>query len=177
MWRPRAIITRNGRFKGGTLMPTRCLYSGRKPARVYLVCGHRAQAFFYGVMNVRLKAALADAQKIDRAMMRLTHQILERNADEDICLVGIRTRGVPLSERIAQNFMALTGRRADVGALDITLYRDDLMTKPPRALAATSIPEGGIDGALVVLVDDVLYSGRSVRSALDAIPPPGVHGF
>jgi pyrimidine operon attenuation protein/uracil phosphoribosyltransferase len=84
-------------------------------------------------------------------------------------LVGVPTRGAPLARRLAKLFAAKTGCEPTVGALDITLYRDDLDSKPPRPLEDTSIPEGGIDGTLVVLVDDVLYTGRSVRSALDAL--------
>lgn len=120
-------------------------------------------------MKVHLKAALADAQKIDRAMMRLTHQILERNADEDICLVGIRTRGVPLSERIAKNFTALTGRHADVGALDITLYRDDLSEIADDARLNGSHIDFPVSKRHVILVDDVIYTGRTARAAMDAV--------
>ncbi|MEO8816448.1 MAG: bifunctional pyr operon transcriptional regulator/uracil phosphoribosyltransferase PyrR, partial [Mycobacterium sp.] len=91
-------------------------------------------------------------------------------------LLGIPTRGVTLAERLAAKITEFCGGEPDnlsCGALDITLYRDDLMTKPPRPLEATSIPAGGIDDTLVILVDDVLYAGRSVRAALDALRDQG----
>jgi pyrimidine operon attenuation protein/uracil phosphoribosyltransferase len=111
-----------------------------------------------------------------RSLARIAHEILERNSGPgnnvnvaELALVGIRTRGVPLARRIAKALLDISRHEVPTGALDITLYRDDLMMKPPRPLEDTSIPEGGLDGALVILVDDVLYSGRSVRSALDAL--------
>ncbi|EUA12034.1 bifunctional protein pyrR [Mycobacterium kansasii 732] len=88
-------------------------------------------------------------------------------------LLGIPTRGVTLARRLATHIREYSGVEVAHGALDITLYRDDLMSKPPRPLEETSIPAGGIDDALVILVDDVLYSGRSVRSALDALRDVG----
>ena len=111
-----------------------------------------------------------DGHHIARAVARMAHQIVEANAgSEDLVLLGIPTRGVTLAVRIAEKVREFAGVDLPHGALDITLYRDDLNFKPPRALASTSIPQGGIDGATVILVDDVLYSGRSVRSALDAL--------
>ena len=111
-----------------------------------------------------------DAQRIARSLARIAHEILERNPGVDeLALVGIRRRGVPLARRLAQAILEIHHVEIPTGALDITLYRDDLMMKPPRPLENTSIPEGGLDDALVILVDDVLYSGRSVRSALDAL--------
>ena len=86
-----------------------------------------------------------------------------------VILLGIPTRGVTLANRLADKINEFSGVTVACGGLDITLYRDDLDFKPPRALEKTSIPAGGIDGALVILVDDVLYTGRSVRSALDAL--------
>lgn len=117
---------------------------------------------------------LMSAADVSRTIARIAHQIIEKTALDGpdgprVILLGIPTRGVTLATRLARNIAEFSGTDVAHGALDITLYRDDLMSKPPRALAATSIPEGGIDGALVVLVDDVLYSGRSVRSALDAL--------
>ena len=90
-----------------------------------------------------------------------------------VVLLGIPTRGVTLANRLAGNVAEYSGVEVAHGALDITLYRDDLMQKPPRPLENTSIPPGGINDALVILVDDVLYSGRSVRSALDALRDQG----
>ena len=111
---------------------------------------------------------------VGRTVSRIAHQIIEKTAlDADdaprVVLLGIPTRGVTLARRLAERIREFSGVTVGHGALDITLFRDDLASKPPRALADTTIPEGGIDGALVVLVDDVLYTGRSVRSALDAL--------
>jgi pyrimidine operon attenuation protein/uracil phosphoribosyltransferase len=119
---------------------------------------------------------LMSAADVGRTISRIAHQIIEKTALDEpgravprVVLLGIPTRGVTLAERLAANIGEFSGVQVGHGALDITLYRDDLMQKPPRPLAATSIPAGGIDDTLVILVDDVLYSGRSVRSALDAL--------
>ncbi len=116
-----------------------------------------------------MKAILADAQKIDRALMRLAHQIVDRNGGADICLVGIRTRGVPLSARLAKNIRTLTGRAVDVGALDITLYRDDLTEIADSARLNGTHVDFPVAGRTVVLVDDVIYTGRTARAAMDAV--------
>jgi len=120
-------------------------------------------------MNVRIVASLADAGKIDRALMRLAHQILDRGGGGDLCLVGIRTRGVPLSERLARNLRALTGRDVDVGALDITLYRDDLSEVAESARLNATHVDFPVARRNVVLVDDVIYTGRTARAAMDAL--------
>lgn len=117
---------------------------------------------------------LLSAADVGRTISRIAHQIIEKTALDAadaprVVLLGIPTRGVTLAARIAEKVKEFSGVELPAGALDITLYRDDLNFKPPRALASTSIPEGGIDDATVILVDDVLYSGRSVRSALDAL--------
>jgi pyrimidine operon attenuation protein/uracil phosphoribosyltransferase len=115
------------------------------------------------------------AADVSRTISRIAHQIIEKTALDDpagpskVILLGIPTRGVTLAARLADKIKEFSGVTVSHGALDITLYRDDLDFKPPRPLEDTSIPEGGIDGALVILVDDVLYTGRSVRSALDAL--------
>ena len=111
---------------------------------------------------------------VSRTVARIAHQIIEKTALDApdaprVILLGIPTRGVTLATRLARNIAEFSGTDVAHGALDTTLYRDDLNSKPPRPLAPTSIPHGGIDGALVILVDDVLYTGRSVRSALDAL--------
>jgi pyrimidine operon attenuation protein/uracil phosphoribosyltransferase len=107
---------------------------------------------------------------ITRALTRISHEILESNRDGlDLVLLGIPTRGVVLARRLA----ATIGPDARVGSLDVTMYRDDLARRPTRSPSPTSIPDGGIDGALVVLVDDVLYSGRTIRAALDALQAVG----
>jgi pyrimidine operon attenuation protein/uracil phosphoribosyltransferase len=111
-----------------------------------------------------------DDRDIVRALTRISHEILERNKGaDDLVLLGIPSRGVPLAERIAERIAAVEGYDVPVGSLDVTMYRDDLRLKPARALLPTSIPSGGIDGRTVVLVDDVLFSGRTIRAALDAL--------
>ncbi len=121
---------------------------------------------------------LMSAADVGRTISRMAHQIIEKTAVDDggsavdaprVVLLGIPTRGVTLANRLAAKIAEFSGVTVARGGLDITLYRDDLDFKPPRALEETSIPAGGIDGALVILVDDVLYTGRSVRSALDAL--------
>jgi pyrimidine operon attenuation protein/uracil phosphoribosyltransferase len=115
-----------------------------------------------------------DAADIGRALTRIAHEILERNKGaDDICLLGIPSRGVPLAHRLARRIADVEGTTVPVGALDITMYRDDLRLRPARALEHTDIPPGGIDGRTVVLVDDVLFSGRTIRAALDAIGDVG----
>jgi len=108
--------------------------------------------------------------EIRRALTRVAHEILERtDGAADVILLGIPTRGVPLARRLAARLTQVEGRTAPFGSLDITMYRDDLRLRPARALGHTDVPASGIDGKIVVLVDDVLYSGRTVRAALDAL--------
>jgi pyrimidine operon attenuation protein/uracil phosphoribosyltransferase len=115
-----------------------------------------------------------DASDISRALSRIAHEILERNKGaDDLILLGIPRRGVPLADRIAAAIARVEGVTVGNGSLDITMYRDDLRLRPARTLEHTDIPPGGIDGAVVVLVDDVLYSGRTVRAALDALNDVG----
>lgn len=107
---------------------------------------------------------------IARALTRISHEILESNKGaEDLVLLGIPTRGVTLAERIAALLADISDTTVAVGALDVTMYRDDLHRNPTRTPRPTQIPPGGIDGKTVVLVDDVLFSGRSIRAALDAL--------
>jgi pyrimidine operon attenuation protein/uracil phosphoribosyltransferase len=111
-----------------------------------------------------------DARDISRALSRISHEILERNKrPEDLVLLGLPTRGVPLARRIAEKIAAVEGIDVAVGALDVTMYRDDLRANPTRSPHKTDIPPTGIDGKTVVLVDDVLFSGRTIRAALDAL--------
>jgi pyrimidine operon attenuation protein/uracil phosphoribosyltransferase len=119
---------------------------------------------------LREKAQVLDAQGIDRALTRIAHEILERAGGTDgLALVGIRTRGVSLARRIGERLQAIEGVTTPVGALDITLYRDDLGLKAEAPiLRGTDIPFP-VGGRTVVLVDDVLYTGRTIRAALDAI--------
>jgi pyrimidine operon attenuation protein / uracil phosphoribosyltransferase len=121
---------------------------------------------------------LMSAADVGRTISRIAHQIIEKTALDGtdaprVVLLGIPTRGVILADRLATNIREYCGVDVGHGALDITLYRDDLMSKPPRPLEVTAIPTGGVDDALVIFVDDVLYSGRSVRSALDALRDVG----
>lgn len=110
-----------------------------------------------------------DDGDISRALTRITHEILERNRGSvDLILLGIPTRGVQLARRIASRMSEVEGRTITPGALDITMYRDDLRLHPARALEHTDIPDD-IDGKTVVLIDDVLFSGRTIRAALDAL--------
>jgi pyrimidine operon attenuation protein / uracil phosphoribosyltransferase len=110
------------------------------------------------------------SDEIRRALTRVAHEILERtDGAGDVVLLGIRTRGVPLAARLAARLAQVEGRATPAGSLDITMYRDDLRLRPARALGHTAVPPGGVDGKVVVLVDDVLYSGRTVRAALDAL--------
>jgi pyrimidine operon attenuation protein/uracil phosphoribosyltransferase len=108
--------------------------------------------------------------EISRALTRVAHEILERtDGGADVILMGIPTRGVPLAGRLATKLSQVEGRPAPAGSLDVTMYRDDLRLRPARRLGHTAVPPSGIDGKIVILVDDVLYSGRTVRAALDAL--------
>ncbi|VXC19477.1 transcriptional attenuator and uracil phosphoribosyltransferase activity [Microbacterium sp. 8M] len=122
-------------------------------------------------MSARIVLHEAD---IRRALTRIAHEILESNRGAaDLVLLGIPTRGVPLAERLAQLISEIAQVAVPVGALDVTLFRDDLAKHPTRSPHRTDIPAGGIDGKTVVLVDDVLFSGRSIRAALDALQSIG----
>jgi pyrimidine operon attenuation protein / uracil phosphoribosyltransferase len=111
-----------------------------------------------------------DAPDLGRALTRIAHEILERTkGGADVVLLGIPTRGVGLARRLAERMSQVEGREVPAGSLDITMYRDDLRLRPARALARTQVPGGDVDGKLVVLVDDVLFSGRTIRAALDAL--------
>lgn len=117
------------------------------------------------------------AADMSRALVRIAHEILEKNRGaEDLLVLGIPTRGVPLAHRIATALAHIEPEltvEAITGELDVTMYRDDLRSSPTRGLGRTTIPPGGINGKVVVLVDDVLYSGRTIRAALDALADIG----
>ena len=122
-------------------------------------------------MSTRTVLSQAD---IARALTRIAHEVLESNrGPEGLVVLGIPTRGVVLAERMAATLSSISGVDVPVGALDVTMYRDDIRRHPTRTPQRTSLPPGGVDGATVVLVDDVLYSGRTIRAALDAL---GDHG-
>jgi pyrimidine operon attenuation protein/uracil phosphoribosyltransferase len=117
---------------------------------------------------------LLAAPDLTRALTRIGHEIIERNKGaSDVVLLGIPRRGVPLAVRLAERIGAVEGSPVPVGSLDVTMYRDDLRLRPARALERTDIPAQGIDGRVVVLVDDVLFSGRTVRAALTALDDVG----
>lgn len=111
-----------------------------------------------------------DSADIARAITRISHEILERTKGSDeLVLLGIPTRGAHVAERLRSKISEIEGREIPLGLLDITLHRDDLRMRPARALTPTLIPPGGVEGKVVVLVDDVLFSGRTIRAALDAL--------
>ena len=115
-----------------------------------------------------------DAAALSRVVDRMAHELLEKTGGgEGVLLLGIPTRGTTLARRLAARVLAFEGLVVPTGSLDVTMYRDDLRLRAARALEATDIPAGTIDGALVVLVDDVLFSGRTVRAALDALADLG----
>ena len=114
------------------------------------------------------------AAEVARVIDRMAHELLEKTGGgADVVLLGIPTRGIWLARRLAARVEAFEGVRLPTGSLDTTLYRDDLHLKGPRALDVTDIPVDGVDGRWVVLVDDVLFSGRTVRAALDALADLG----
>ncbi len=114
------------------------------------------------------------AEDLARVLDRIAHQILEKTrGGADVVLLGIPTRGEPLAHRLAERIASFGGVTVGLGSLDITLYRDDLHTQASRPLGRTVEPAGGVDGKLVILVDDVLFSGRTVRAALDALTDLG----
>ncbi|MFQ5877194.1 MAG: bifunctional pyr operon transcriptional regulator/uracil phosphoribosyltransferase PyrR [Acidobacteriota bacterium] len=121
-------------------------------------------------MRADRAVVVMDAEKIDRALTRIAHEVLERHRGvEGLVLVGIRTRGVPLARRLQERIRRIEGGEVPVGILDITLYRDDLTTIGPHAVLKETKIHFPIDGKEVILVDDVLFTGRTIRAALDGL--------
>jgi pyrimidine operon attenuation protein/uracil phosphoribosyltransferase len=120
------------------------------------------------------KRTVLSSDDIRRAITRISHEILEQNRGVDnLLLLGIPTRGIQLATRIAQVIKEHSTTDVSVGSLDVTMYRDDLSDKPTRVVGVTNIPTSGVSGKAVVLVDDVLFSGRTIRAALDAVNDHG----
>jgi pyrimidine operon attenuation protein/uracil phosphoribosyltransferase len=118
----------------------------------------------------REKAQLMSASEIDRTLVRLAHEIMEKTADLDqLAFIGIRRRGVPLAQRLARKIDALENRKVPVGILDINLYRDDLTTVDVKPVVSATDIQFPVQGKDIVLMDDVLYTGRTIRAALDAL--------
>ena len=119
---------------------------------------------------MEFRSELLDAPAVERALVRIAHQILEKNGTtEKLCLMGIRTRGVPLARRLAENIAAIEGASIPVGELDITLYRDDLSKVADAPVVSGSRVPFSVEGATVVLCDDVIFTGRTARAAMDAV--------
>lgn len=119
---------------------------------------------------MQIKATILNDSDIQRTLVRIAHQIIEKNhGTDDICLIGIKTRGVPLAIRLSDNISKIEGKKPQVGELDITLYRDDISPdKKDPSINATKV-DFDITGKTVILVDDVIYTGRTARAALDAV--------
>ena len=123
---------------------------------------------------MKIKAELMDEAALSRTLIRIAHQIIEKNDGvENLCLIGIRSRGVPLAERLRRNIFEIMGTEVPVGALDITLYRDDLSTIAEKPVLSGTEVDFDVTGKTVVLVDDVIFTCRTARAAMDAVTDLG----
>ena len=154
-------------------MPVFCALSAADKA--FLLSG-RAE------MALKFKAQIMDGAAVERALVRIAHQIVEKNSGvENICLIGIKTRGVPLARRLAHNIEKIEGKSVPVGELDITLYRDDLSAMSEAPVVGETRVQFSVEGKTVVLVDDVIYTCRTARAAIEAVMklgrPAGIQLF
>lgn len=125
---------------------------------------------FLEVNQLKLKASILDDKSMKRALVRIAHEIIEKNKDvEDLVIVGIKRRGYPLAKRIAENIQKIEGKSIPVGSVDITLYRDDLSKKYDQPKIEDENIAVDVENKKVIIVDDVIYTGRTVRAAIDAI--------
>lgn len=132
---------------------------------------HAAVPKFFGGIAMLFKAALVDSKTFGRTLTRISHEIIEKNEEtESLCLIGIKTRGIPLAKRIAECIHGFENKTVEVGTLDITMYRDDLSYAGggEPVLNAAELPFD-VNGKTVILVDDVIYTGRTARAAMDAV--------
>lgn len=125
-------------------------------------------------MSLKFKAKIMDTAAVERTLIRIAHQIVEKNdGTENLCLIGIKSRGVPLARRIAANIKEIEGSDIPVGELDITHYRDDILrTDDLPIVSETNVPFS-VEGKIVILVDDVIYTSRTARAAMDAVTDLG----
>ena len=122
------------------------------------------------MVNLIEKAQLMDEPAMHRTLVRMAHEIVEKNAETDrICLIGIHRRGIPLAKELAENIRKFSDLQTDVGSVDITLYRDDLTCIAPDPSVNNTKVDFSVDGETVILVDDVIYTGRTIRAAMDAL--------
>jgi len=125
-------------------------------------------------VTLRVKAQIMDEASLERTLVRISHEILEKNHGAgNLCLIGIKTRGVPLARRLAENIKKIDGTALPVGELDITLYRDDLSAVSEKPVISGSVIPFDVTGKTVILVDDVIYTCRTARAAMDAITDLG----
>ena len=119
---------------------------------------------------MKLKSTILEEDAMSRAIVRIAHQIIERNeGTENLCLVGIRTRGVPMADKLAKAIYSIEGKSVDTGILDITLYRDDITPNSEDPVLNNTDIKFDVNNKKIILVDDVIYTGRTVRSAMDAL--------